>query len=153
VALRTLPEGGEILRRKGEGWERILAYGQADSLTTQPIDIEGDGKSALMLSSVGRDKAALLRVNLADGSTAVLGESSQADVQGVWLDPRSRTRRLLGQLPAQHLRTARTRGREGHRGAVEGAERRFHGREPHARRLALDRRDGRPPARHLEPPL
>jgi len=49
VALRTLPEGGEILRRKGEGWERILAYGQADSLTTQPIDIEGDGKSALML--------------------------------------------------------------------------------------------------------
>jgi dipeptidyl aminopeptidase/acylaminoacyl peptidase len=91
VALRTLPEGGEILRRKGEGWERILAYGQADSLTTQPIDIEGDGKSALMLSSVGRDKAALMRVNLADGSTAVLGESSQADVQGVWLDPRSRT--------------------------------------------------------------
>lgn len=91
LALRTLPEGGEILRRKGEGWERILAYGQADSLTTQPIDIEGDGKSALMLSSVGRDKAALLRVNLADGSTAVLGESGQADVEGVWLDPRTRT--------------------------------------------------------------
>jgi len=90
IALRTLPEGGEILRRKGDGWERILAYGQADSLTTQPIDIEGDGKSALMLSSVGRDKAALVRVNLADGSTSVLAESGQADVDGVWLDPRSR---------------------------------------------------------------
>ena len=91
VAQRTLAEGGEILRRKGEGWERVLAYGQADSLTTQPLDIEGDGKSALMLSSVGRDKAALIRVNLTDGSTAVLGESSQADVEGVWLDPRTRT--------------------------------------------------------------
>jgi len=91
VALRTLPEGGEILRRKGDGWERMLAYGQSDSLTTQPIDIEADGKSALMLSSVGRDKAALIRVNLADGSTSLLAESGRADVQGVWLDPRSRT--------------------------------------------------------------
>lgn len=91
VAQRTLAEGGEILRRKGDGWERILAYGQSDSLTTQPLDIEREGKSALMLSSVGRDKAALIRVNLADGSTAVLGESNQADVEGVWLDPRTRT--------------------------------------------------------------
>jgi len=91
VALRTLPEGGEILRRKGDGWERILAYGQADSLTTQPIEIEGDGKSALLLSSVGRDKAAVLRVNLADGSTAMVAQSDQADVDGVWLDPRSLT--------------------------------------------------------------
>ncbi len=90
VALRTLPEGGEILRRKGDGWERILAYGQADSLTTQPLDITSDGKSALMLSSVGRDTAALMRVNLADGATAVVGESPKADVQDVWTDPRTR---------------------------------------------------------------
>ncbi|MCK7474133.1 MAG: hypothetical protein MZV49_12760 [Rhodopseudomonas palustris] len=56
VALRTLPEGGEILRAaRTTSWERILAYGQADSLTTQPLEIEGDGKSALLLSSVGRD--------------------------------------------------------------------------------------------------
>ena len=90
VAMRTLPDGGEILRRKGDGWERILAYGQADSLTTRPLDITGDGKSALMLSSVGRDTAALVRVNLADGSTAVVGESPKADVQDVWTDPRTR---------------------------------------------------------------
>jgi len=90
VAQRTLPEGGEILRRKGEGWERILAYGQADSLTTQALEIEGDGKSALMLSSVGRDTAALMRVNLADGATTVVGESPKADVQDVWTDPRTR---------------------------------------------------------------
>jgi dipeptidyl aminopeptidase/acylaminoacyl peptidase len=90
LAQRTLPEGGEILRRTGDGWERILAYGQADSLTTQPLGIEGDGKSALMLSSVGRDKSALMRVQLADGATAVVGESPKADVQDVWTDPRTR---------------------------------------------------------------
>ena len=91
LALRTLPEGGEILRRKGDGWERILAYGQADSLTMQPLGIEGDGKSALLLSSVDRDKTALMRVNLADGATTVIGESPKADVQDVWTDPRTRT--------------------------------------------------------------
>ena len=44
-----------------------------------------------MLSSVGRDTAALLRVNLADGSTAIVAESDHADVEEVWLDPRTRT--------------------------------------------------------------
>jgi dipeptidyl aminopeptidase/acylaminoacyl peptidase len=90
VAVRTLADGGEILRRKGDGWERILAYGQADSLTTQALGIEGDGKSALVLSSVGRDTSALMSVSLADGSTKVIGESSKADVQDVWTDPRTR---------------------------------------------------------------
>jgi dipeptidyl aminopeptidase/acylaminoacyl peptidase len=91
VALRTLAEGGEILRRSGDRWERILAYGQADSLTTQPLEIEGDGRSALLLSSVGRDKAAITRVRLADGATTVVAESDKADVEGLWLDPRTRT--------------------------------------------------------------
>jgi dipeptidyl aminopeptidase/acylaminoacyl peptidase len=91
VALRTLPDGGEILRRSGDKWERILAYGQADSLTTQPLGIEGDGQAALLLSSVGRDKAAITRVRLADGATSVVAESDKADVQDLWSDPRTRT--------------------------------------------------------------
>jgi len=90
VAVRTLPEGGEILRRQGAGWERILAYGQADSQTTQALAVAGDGRSALLLSSVDRDTSALVRVGLADGSTAMLAGSDQADVQDVWLDPRTR---------------------------------------------------------------
>jgi dipeptidyl aminopeptidase/acylaminoacyl peptidase len=91
VAQRTLAEGGEILRRSGDRWERILAYGQADSLTTQALEIEGDGLSALLLSSVGRDKAAVTRVRLADGATTVVAESDKADVESLWLDPRTRT--------------------------------------------------------------
>jgi dipeptidyl aminopeptidase/acylaminoacyl peptidase len=96
VALRTLPDGGEILRRSGDKWERILAYGQADSLTTQPLEIEGDGKSALLLSSVGRDKAAVTRVRLADGASSIVAESDKADVQDLWLDPRTRTPEAYG---------------------------------------------------------
>jgi dipeptidyl aminopeptidase/acylaminoacyl peptidase len=91
LALKTSADGGEIFRRTPQGaWASLLKYGQADSLTTQPIAIEGDGKSALMLSSVDRDKAAVLRVDLATGKQSVVAQSEVADVQDVWLDPRTR---------------------------------------------------------------
>ena len=44
LALKTLPEGGgELFRRTGAGWENLLKYGQADSLTTRPLVVDGDG--------------------------------------------------------------------------------------------------------------
>ena len=92
VAVKTLPEGGgQIFRRVDRGWESLLEYGQEDSITTQPLVIEGGGKSALLVSAVGRDKAALVRVDLASGKQSVLGESDKADVSDVWIEPRSRT--------------------------------------------------------------
>ena len=44
-----------------------------------------------MQSSVGRDKSALVRVDLATGKTTVLGASEQADVETVWTEPRTHT--------------------------------------------------------------
>jgi dipeptidyl aminopeptidase/acylaminoacyl peptidase len=91
VAVKTLQEGGgQIYRRAGASWESFLDYGQEDSITTQPIIIEGGGKSALLVSAVGRDKAALVRVDLASGKQTVLGENDKADVSDVWIEPRSR---------------------------------------------------------------
>jgi len=91
LAVRTLPEGNEILRRAPSGkWERVVKIPQEDTLTTNTIGIEGEGKSALMLSSVGRDKAALERLDLASGKTSLVAESDKADVSGVWLEPRTR---------------------------------------------------------------
>jgi dipeptidyl aminopeptidase/acylaminoacyl peptidase len=91
VAVKTLQEGGgQIFRRVGGTWESFLEYGQADSITTQPIIIEGNDTSALLVSAVGRDKAALVRVDLASGKQSVLGESNEADVSDVWIEPRSR---------------------------------------------------------------
>jgi len=90
VAVKTLPSGGgKLYRQTDKGWESFLEYGQEDSITTQPLVIEGDGQTALLLSAAGRDKAALVRVDLASGTQDVVAESKQADVAEVWIDPRT----------------------------------------------------------------
>jgi dipeptidyl aminopeptidase/acylaminoacyl peptidase len=90
LATKTLADGGEILRRAGDKWVSLLTYGQADSLTTATIGVEASGNTALMQSSVGRDKTALVRVDIASGKTTVLGSSEKADVDNVWTDPKTR---------------------------------------------------------------
>jgi dipeptidyl aminopeptidase/acylaminoacyl peptidase len=90
LAFKNTAEGNEILRRTASRWVSLLKYGQEDSLTTNAIGIEGSGKTALMLSSVGRDKSALMRIDLASGKKTQIAASEQADVQGVWLEPRTR---------------------------------------------------------------
>jgi dipeptidyl aminopeptidase/acylaminoacyl peptidase len=90
VAVKTLPSGGgQLFRRAGKGWESFLEYGQEDSLTTQPLVIEGDGRTALLMSAAGRDKAALVRVDLESGKQSVVAESQQADIADVWIEPRT----------------------------------------------------------------
>jgi dipeptidyl aminopeptidase/acylaminoacyl peptidase len=90
VAVKTLPSGGgELYRHTDKGWESFLEYGQEDSITTQPLVIEGDGQTALLLSAAGRDKAALVRVDLASGKQSVVAESDRADVAEVWIDPQT----------------------------------------------------------------
>jgi dipeptidyl aminopeptidase/acylaminoacyl peptidase len=91
LAVKTLEDGGgEIYRNTGKGWEALLKYGREDSLTTRPVVVEEGGTTALLVSSIGRDKAALVRVDLTSGQQTVLGESSKADVSEVWLEPRTR---------------------------------------------------------------
>ena len=91
LAVKTLADGGgELFRRTDRGWVSFLKYGQADSLTFQPLAVEGSGNTALILSSVGRDKAALVRVDLATAAQTVLAASDKADVSNVWLQPRTR---------------------------------------------------------------
>jgi dipeptidyl aminopeptidase/acylaminoacyl peptidase len=89
LATKTGADGNEILRKAGGKWVSLLKFGQEDSLTTSIVGIEATGATALMQSSVGRDKAALVRVNLATGKSTVLGASEQADVEDVWVNPRT----------------------------------------------------------------
>ena len=97
LAIKTLPDGGgELYRRTDQGWEGLLQYAQADSLTMRPLVIEEGGNTALLLSAVGRDKAALVRVDLTSGKQTVVGQSDRADVSDVWLDPRTRTPQAYG---------------------------------------------------------
>jgi dipeptidyl aminopeptidase/acylaminoacyl peptidase len=90
LAIKSDANGNEIFRKAGGKWVSLLKYGQEDSLTTNIIGIEASGATALLTSSVGRDKAALVRIDIASGKSTVLGSSEQADVESVWVDPRSR---------------------------------------------------------------
>ena len=89
MAVKPLASGGEIYRHGEKGWEKLLEYGQEDSLTTAPLTVEADGRTALLMSAVGRDKAALVRAELATGKLSVIGESDKADLSDVWVDPRT----------------------------------------------------------------
>jgi dipeptidyl aminopeptidase/acylaminoacyl peptidase len=97
LAVKTLPDGGgELFRRTDQGWESFMTYGQADSLTLRPLVIEEGGTTALVLSAVDRDKAALVRIDLVSGKQTVIGQSDKADVSDIWLDPRTRTPQAYG---------------------------------------------------------
>ncbi|HUQ11377.1 MAG TPA: hypothetical protein VM146_13770, partial [Steroidobacteraceae bacterium] len=90
LALKSDANGNEIFRKAGGKWLSLLKFGQEDSLTTNIVGIEATGATALLTSSVGRDKAALTRIDVATGKSTVLGSSEQADIENVWIDPRSR---------------------------------------------------------------
>lgn len=90
LALKSDANGNEIFRKAGGKWVSLLKYGQEDSITTSIVGIEATGNTALLTSSVGRDKAALVRIDIATGKSTVLGSSEQADVESVWIDPRTR---------------------------------------------------------------
>jgi dipeptidyl aminopeptidase/acylaminoacyl peptidase len=89
LATKQGADGNEVFRKVGAKWVSLFKYGQEDSLTTGTLGIEAAGTTALLQSSVGRDKAALVRVELASGKQTVLGSDEQADVETVWLNPRT----------------------------------------------------------------
>ncbi len=96
LALRTLEDGGgELARRTASGWESFLRYGQADSLTTRPLIVTGED-TALLLSALGRDTAALMQLDLASGAQNLVAESALADIAEVWLHPHSRELQAYG---------------------------------------------------------
>ncbi len=97
VALKSTEDGGgELFRKTASGWESFCRYGQEDSLTLRPLVIEEGGNTLLLLTAVDRDKAALVRVDLADGKQTVLAQSDRADISDVWLDPLTRRPQAFG---------------------------------------------------------
>jgi dipeptidyl aminopeptidase/acylaminoacyl peptidase len=89
LATKFMPDGSvQLWRFNLQGrWSEMLTIPFEDSVTTMPLAFEQDGKTFLMLDSVGRDKAALVRVDAATAAKEVIGESGKADVSEVWIDP------------------------------------------------------------------
>jgi len=93
LATRSQPDGGDIVYAvKGEkldALEPLLTISFADSFTTGPQHLTADGKAYYLASSVGRDRSALFRVDLATGAQTLVAEHAKADISDVLVDPRS----------------------------------------------------------------
>lgn len=89
LALKNLPSGAvEVHALPLDGApKKLFDVPFEDSLTTWPIAFNADGTSFFMIDSMGRDKAALVRVDATTGEKKVMGEGQRADVADVWIDP------------------------------------------------------------------
>jgi dipeptidyl aminopeptidase/acylaminoacyl peptidase len=89
LALRMGADGNDVLHRSGTAWTRLLHVGHADTQTTRILNVEEPGTTALFQSSIGRDTAALVRVDLGTGVATMIGGSDRADLESVWTNPRT----------------------------------------------------------------
>lgn len=69
------------------GWKRLLTLPPEDARLFAPIGFDAEGKALFLLDSVGRDRAALVRLDTQSGEKSVLGEHQGADVTDVWISP------------------------------------------------------------------
>jgi dipeptidyl aminopeptidase/acylaminoacyl peptidase len=74
----------------GDDWRELLTVPADDALTTNAITFSADGRSLLLVSSVGAETARLTRVDLATGTHELLAGDPQADVTDVRIDPDTR---------------------------------------------------------------
>jgi len=98
LASKPLPSGAvEYWSRDVAGeWFLLTTAPFEDAQLSRPIGFEGDGRSFLMFDSVGRDRAALVRVDAATAEKTVIAESRFADVSEVWIDPSAFTPEAFG---------------------------------------------------------
>ncbi len=82
------PGGGATVKKaEGERWTTIAEIPADDGLTTAPVEFGMQKDILYMLDSRGRDKAALVSLNIETGEKAVIAESEKADIGGVMMHP------------------------------------------------------------------
>lgn len=94
--------GATVFRDSGSGFEPFIEVDMADSLTTSPVGFAKDAEHFFLLDSRGRDKAALFRTSLTDGTSELLFESDVADVSAILTHP---TEKTVQAVAVNHLRT------------------------------------------------
>jgi len=88
LAQKSVKGGGlEIVRLDNGEWKPFAEIPGDDVMTTEPLFFTGDDKTLVMLDSRGRDKAALMTVNMTSGQSSVLAQSEKADVATAIADP------------------------------------------------------------------
>jgi dipeptidyl aminopeptidase/acylaminoacyl peptidase len=83
------PEGGTEIRVRADQqspWKTILKVGPEEILNA--LGFTKDGQSLYLMSSIGRDTAAVVEKSLADGKEKVLAVSDEVDAGNVVIHPR-----------------------------------------------------------------
>jgi dipeptidyl aminopeptidase/acylaminoacyl peptidase len=86
---RNKGRGSAILRWTGTAFEEIISIEADDVLSTEPLHFNRAGDAWYLRSSIGRDKAALLRVDWTTGSETLVASHDKVDITGAMTDPRS----------------------------------------------------------------
>lgn len=88
-AFQQVPGGGSKYFRLGADgkWAEAFSVANEDFFTTNPVGFNKDGTVLYWADSRGRDKAALVKMDVASLSTEVLAASDKADVAGLLTDP------------------------------------------------------------------
>jgi len=97
-AFAPQPDGGIVAMVRDsadDDWRELLRIPAEDALTTDPVTFSADGRSLLMVSSVGAETARLVRIDLSTGAEEVLAADPQADVSGVRIDPDTREPQIV----------------------------------------------------------
>jgi dipeptidyl aminopeptidase/acylaminoacyl peptidase len=90
LVTRSQPDGGDVVYEvKGETLKPLITIPFTDSMTTGLRHITADGKACYLTSSIGRDRAALYRLDLETGAQTLVAEHPKADIGGTLVDPRS----------------------------------------------------------------
>ncbi|GAA0541560.1 dipeptidyl aminopeptidase/acylaminoacyl peptidase [Rhizomicrobium palustre] len=91
-AVRSRPDGGsdyfKVIDNKVET-KPFADVGLDDSMTTGPAGFTTDGKTLYWVDSRGRDKAALIAEDVANGKKTVIAESDKADIGETLANPKT----------------------------------------------------------------
>jgi dipeptidyl aminopeptidase/acylaminoacyl peptidase len=103
LAVRYAANGSaEWVERRGNAWIPFLAVPIRDVDATSLLNLSDDGNTLYMLDSRGRDKAALVAIDMTTRQAKVLAEDDEADIVAVHFE--SRTRRPLAALAVKDRR-------------------------------------------------
>jgi dipeptidyl aminopeptidase/acylaminoacyl peptidase len=85
----STPDGGTELRIRSDEkapWKTLLKVGPEEILNW--VSFTGDGQGAYLISSIGRDTAAVVEKNLATGAEKVVAASDEVDADTVVVHPK-----------------------------------------------------------------
>jgi dipeptidyl aminopeptidase/acylaminoacyl peptidase len=80
----------ELFERRGDDWIPFTTIPISDIDSTELIDFSDDGDTLYMVDSRGRDKAALVALDMATRKSTVLAEDGEADIVAAEFEPTSR---------------------------------------------------------------